>query len=1176
MLIEKSFKKDIYRPIDPVVKPGNMAHLANELDEFVITNEVKRHLLRFLEEYNDPDSVGNGAWISGFFGSGKSHLLKILAVILEDREVEGQSAMDRVLKNVDDEMLKGALRAARAKHPSESVLFDIDAIAPNQGKSDSGALLAAFIKAFNHHCGYFDGDQQHIAKLEYDLDREGKLGAFKEAVQARCGKPWEVVRKAALLHAPKITAAFDEACGNPQGTTENVVKYYQQTYQPDIHSFAQRVREYIDAKPAGFRLNFFVDEVGQFIAQNSNLMVNLQSVAVELHTECEGASWVVVTSQENMEDIVGQMNATSANDFSKIQARFLIKMTLTSSDAKEVIRDRLLAKRPEDALDYEELYERYRADFSVLFDFADGAKRYKQYQSAREFTDTYPFVPYQFELFMTAMRGLSDHNAFTGRHNSTGARSMLGVFQGVAKALCDAGASTEEGTLAAFDAMFEGLRNDLKSEVYAAVSQAEDQLDGNPTAVRLLKALLLVKYCQDFKATAGNLRVLLYGSFSERTAELEEEIKAALDELANQVYVRRTGNTFEYLTNEEKEIENEIRATMVPEKKNRELIAELFDDVVGTHRVTYKNGSFEHAYSYNLKVDGEGKVLAKNDLAVDILTDYVGGGMLGGVVPSAEKTLSIVLRDSREFIVNVRTFNQTDQFINVNAGAGEVREAIIQDKRMANMSLRQKLVEELRELLTHAVYSAAGVDVTDRITGSGKDAVAAGVLELVRRSYTGLQQLSCKFSDTDVYNACLTKQMVATAPEYVESVYSRISLLSSAVASVTVAGDGQGSLTSFFTRGDYGWPEIAVRSALAQLYSANRVELRKGGSVLEGLAVADALRKKVDLEKITVSKVEAVSAQQLAEIQVAFKGLTGTAPAESDPKAIAAELAKYAQGKAGEARAAAASARSCPFAQIFSEALGKIESCAANAADWHWVVSVFPAEAGALAAARRDLEGMTAFASGNPMQKRWLELRGFMDSEAAELAELGLDDSQLELVRDAVEDPECFKSDSIARATKPLKEMRAAMHAAKGELREQAAGELSAYKASYESSYDMGGLPDERRAEFEAVFEQGACELAEAQSTSAIRLFIEDFKGRNVNRLFSLVNPPVPAVEPPDPGAQPPMPPVVEPKRAVPISSIAPGYPKPVITSAKDVDEYLSALRSELMERIGRDEIIAV
>ena len=208
----------------------------------MITPELAGHLNRFFDEYNDPDATGNGAWIAGFFGSGKSHMLKILAVLLEDQESPANMPLTTSCLSSRTTLLRGAMEVARTRHPSESILFNIDIIAPNQGRTEAGGLLAAFIKVFNHHCGYFDGDQQHIAKMEYDLDREGLLDAFKARIEAATEKPWEDVRKAALLYGTKITAAFDEVCGNEPGTNGNVVSYYQQTYKPDIHAFALRVK----------------------------------------------------------------------------------------------------------------------------------------------------------------------------------------------------------------------------------------------------------------------------------------------------------------------------------------------------------------------------------------------------------------------------------------------------------------------------------------------------------------------------------------------------------------------------------------------------------------------------------------------------------------------------------------------------------------------------------------------------------------------------------------------------------------------------------------------------------------------------------------------------------------------------------------------------------------------
>ena len=1128
MLLKDTFEKDIYRAIDPVVKANELAHLQNELEEFVLTNEVKEYLRRFLDAYNDIDTVGNGSWISGFFGSGKSHLLKIMAVILEDRKVGDKGAMDYILPKIhDNPSLRSAFEQARMKHPAESVLFNIDSFAPNAGTATEGALLSAFIKAFNHHCGYFDGDQQHIAKLEYDLDREGHLERFKARAEELCGKPWDKVRSGSLLYGKKITQAFDEVCGNPEGTTDNVISYYQKTYEPDIRMFAGRVADYIAQHEKGFRLNFFVDEVGQFIAANTNLMVNLQTIAEELDNICAGDSWVVVTSQENVEDIVGQMKAMSANDFSKIKDRFFIRKPLESSGAKEVIRDRLLAKNRDNAAFIESLYEDYRADFEVLFDFAEGAKRYKQYQDVQEFVSTYPFVPYQFEVFMTALRGLSDHNCFTGRHNSTGARSMLGVFQLVAQRICDAGASTEAGTLAPFDLMFEGLRNDLKSEVYAAISTAESQLD-NATAVRLLKALLLVKYCQDFRATPSNLRVLLYGAFSESTQELNAKIAEALDVLERQVYVRRNGNVYEYLTNDEKEVEKEIGNTIVQESEMRDLIASLFKDVCGASKVTYKDGAFEHSYSYNLKIDGEGQGLQKYDLTVNIATDQESDQMFGEVVPTPPKTLTIALRDSHDFIVGVRTFKQTERYTQVASGGSEVRATIIRDKQMANGKLYARLRLQIEDLLSNASFNAGGVDVTDRVSGTSASAVNSAAQELVRRSYTGLQQIGTKITDNDVYSQCVSPAMSLGLPEYCETVLARIRLTRD-LGMTTIAGDGQTSLTGFFTKNEFGWPEIAVRSAVACLYAANKVEVRKAGSAVEGAELADALKRKRDLDKLTVSIIEEVSVDEIASLTSSYRAFTGTSPKGTDQKTIALELAQFTESLVKGLENSASAAQSFPFAKEYAEALTALRACAENASDWKWTLYEFPGQAEALTAAKDDLTRMKSFVDGSPMSARWSELCAFVASRAESLSDLGLAGDELDGIRRIIADPECFKSGEIPQAHKAMSELAAKADAKIGGLRDTAVEALAGYRRSYEDTYDMDSLPEATRERFAGLFDGAAENLAAIASPYAIRSFVDDFKRENAAALLGLVEP-----EPkPDPDAK--AKPTSEPERTAPL-----------------------------------------
>ena len=83
------------------------------------------------------------------------------------------------------------------------------------------------------------------------------------------------------------------------------------------------IKDYVDKQDPGFRLNFFVDEVGQYIADNSKLMVNLQTIAESFATKCKGQAWIMVTSQEDLSKVVGDMASVhKETDFSKIQDRF--------------------------------------------------------------------------------------------------------------------------------------------------------------------------------------------------------------------------------------------------------------------------------------------------------------------------------------------------------------------------------------------------------------------------------------------------------------------------------------------------------------------------------------------------------------------------------------------------------------------------------------------------------------------------------------------------------------------------------------------------------------------------------------------------------------------------------------------------------------------------------------
>ena len=180
MLLTEIFEKPVNRPIEGVIKADDEASLFLEVEEYVLTREVEARLGFFLDAYNNYTG-SNGVWISGFFGSGKSHLLKILSLLLENRSLDGISAIDLFLpKVVDNEILRGDLKRAVAI-PSKSILFNIDQKAEIISKSQVDALLSVFAKVFDEMCGYY-GKQGYIAQFERDLDNRDLYGKFRRRV----------------------------------------------------------------------------------------------------------------------------------------------------------------------------------------------------------------------------------------------------------------------------------------------------------------------------------------------------------------------------------------------------------------------------------------------------------------------------------------------------------------------------------------------------------------------------------------------------------------------------------------------------------------------------------------------------------------------------------------------------------------------------------------------------------------------------------------------------------------------------------------------------------------------------------------------------------------------------------------------------------------------------------
>ena len=298
MKIKDLFLKPIDRPINGVIKADQMdaASVWQELEEYVVTKQISDYLGKFFDAYLEAMDRPNdaaitermGVWVSGFFGSGKSHFIKILSYLLENLEAHNPLTGEKRTANqffdkqkIKDIMLMGDIQRA-TKGTADVILFNIDAKADS--KSDRDAILQVFLRVFNEKLGY-SGDAPHIADMERYLVAKGVYEAFKTAFATSNGSTWDQERDAVDFLRDDIVSALAASLKMTPQSAGTWFDNARVDHKINIEGFAKIVNDYLASKPATHKVIFLVDEVGQFIGSNSQLMLSLQTITEQLGTQ---------------------------------------------------------------------------------------------------------------------------------------------------------------------------------------------------------------------------------------------------------------------------------------------------------------------------------------------------------------------------------------------------------------------------------------------------------------------------------------------------------------------------------------------------------------------------------------------------------------------------------------------------------------------------------------------------------------------------------------------------------------------------------------------------------------------------------------------------------------------------------------------------------------------------
>ena len=895
MIIRDLFQKPIDRPINGVIKADQMdaASVWQELEEYVVTKQISDYLRKFFDAYlaaiDRPHDAAitdrMGVWVSGFFGSGKSHFIKILSYLLENLQAQNPETGEKrsAAQFFDHRKIKDALLQAdiqRAVQGSADViLFNIDAKADS--KTERDAILQVFLRVFNEKLGY-SGDAPHIADMERYLVGKGALDAFKTAFAASNGSTWEQERDAVDFLRDDTVAALAQAL---KMTPESAGQWFDRArddYRINIEGFAKAVNDYLATRPANHKLIFLVDEVGQFIGANSQLMLSLQTITEQLGTQCKGRAWVIVTSQEDIDAAIGGANKARSQDFSKIQGRFHTRLSLASSNTDEVIGERLLSKTE---AAHAALRDTFAAKGDVLnnqLSFVGNAVSLRSYKDAAEFVTCYPFAPYQFTLLQKIFESIRKVGA-TGKHLSRGERSLLDAFQSAAVRNADHGTHV----LVPLYDFYPSIESFIDGMAKRSIDEAPGNLALQPYDSLLLKAMFLIRYIPDIvKPNIDNLATLCIDQIDADKLALKRKIQESLARLEQQRLVSRNGDLWFFLTNEERDVAREIGHVDVSAAEKSRLLSEIVFDEILSNQTKVRHRDTKSDYEFNRLLDGAPWRQTGHALSFEVLTplgdDYEKLHSAKCILRSSEGAGRAIVRlvEGERLDIELATYQQIEKYI-VSPKADQATPSlkrILADRKDENRERRQRLVHQLTELITAGDFYALGQPVQIKVS-SPATVLDELVNYLITNTYSKLPYLKMRQADPiaeikavlsagDLAQHALALNGEAGNPLAVQELRDYLQLAAS--QNRVLLSD----VVDRFAGIPWGWkPEWETVLLVARLFMAGEIKLMLEGNDLDPASASDPLTKSARFKQVSILKRKTADATTLRRARELYKDL---------------------------------------------------------------------------------------------------------------------------------------------------------------------------------------------------------------------------------------------------------------------------------------------------------------
>lgn len=832
MQLKKMFVKDIERDIKGVIKVGqdDDSNIFQELDEYVVTNELLGHFGDFFEAYKKGiagHSDKMGVWISGFFGSGKSHFLKILSYLLENKVVNHKKAIRYFDDKVYDPMVVADMKQA-GDVTSDVILFNIDSKSESDSKVDKDSILKVFNKAFNEMNGLC-GSIPWVADLERQMIKDGVYEDFKCEFEKISGSKWINAREDFYYEEDSIVEALTKTTKMSIDTTRNWYNKAEENYSLSIEKFAQRVKEYIESKGRNHHVIFLVDEIGQYIGDDSQLMLNLQTVVEDLGTYCGGKAWVIVTSQQDIDTVT----KVKGSDFSKIQGRFNTRLSLSSANVDEVIKKRILEKTPGSTDSLKLLYGDKCSILKNLITFSNDTAEMKVYDNENDFAQVYPFIPYQFNLLQSVFTGIRIHGA-SGKHLSEGERSLLSAFQeSVIKYV-----NKEMGVLIPFAAFYETIEAFLDSNIKTVIIHAKNNERLNEDDVQVLKLLFMIKYVKEMPSNLENISTLLVKDIDDDKLQIKKRVEGSLKRLTRETLIQKNGGEYIFLTHDEQDVNREIKNIIIDMGEVIQKASEvIFEEIYADKKYKY---SSKYNFSFNAIIDDRARGQQNSEIGLKIITPYYESGVdlthqELKLMSARENNVIVKLPNDSTFLEEMEEILKIQSYLRIKSGTASTQTIEdIKNRKSREVSERKDRVEILliEGLKTAEIFvNSILLDIKEKTPA---ERINDGFKVLIDMLYNKLNYIKVYVDSPRELQEILTNNNVQLSlvdaeknKLAIDEVDSYIERNTTRNIPMTMKG-----IIGLYSKVPYGWEELDIAAIIIKLFKNQEIKIEYNSQYL--------------------------------------------------------------------------------------------------------------------------------------------------------------------------------------------------------------------------------------------------------------------------------------------------------------------------------------------------------